>query len=84
MIKTLPNYLKEILDQVNRSINFKKLNALNSRVFKKFCKENNTDFKNLLFHKEVRWLSKGKSLNIVFKLRNKMKDFFVIKKEIIF
>ena len=39
------------------------------------------DHYNLLYHTEVRWLSKGTVLKRVFTLRNKLRDFFVQQKK---
>jgi len=45
-----------------RSINKTKAHPLNSRVFAKLCEKNNETADQLLMHTEVRWLSRGDSL----------------------
>ena len=73
--KTLPDQLKNVLDDVVKAVNFIKTNALNSRLFAELCKESDYKFVTLLLHSHVRWLSKGKMLKQVFILRQEMKDF---------
>ena len=50
-----------------------------ARVFQKLCEE--MDFWNVpvLLHTEVRWLSRGKVLTCVFKLRREISVFLVEK-----
>ena len=67
--KTLPHGLKSVFDQVVKGVNFIKAKDLNSRVFKEMCKEMGEQHEALLYHTEVRWLSRGKVLNRVIELR---------------
>ena len=53
-------------DRLNDSLNFVikaankiKRHALQSRLFKKLCNDNDEVFGNLIMHTEVEWLSKG-------------------------
>ena len=41
------------------AVNKIKDNSLNDRLFRELCKENDEEFQRLIFHTEVRWLSKG-------------------------
>ena len=66
--KTLPHGLKSVFDQVVKVVNFIKAKDLNSRVFKEMCKEMGEQHEALLYHTEVRWLSRGKVLNRVIEL----------------
>ncbi|UYV64181.1 ZBED8 [Cordylochernes scorpioides] len=61
--KSVPPILVTTLDEVVKVVNYIKSNALRSRIFSTFCEAMDSDYKNLLFHPEVRWLSKGKVLN---------------------
>jgi hypothetical protein len=51
--------LNKILSQTVKIINCIKNSALNTRVLKTLCDEMDSDHQNLLFHSEVRWLSRG-------------------------
>ncbi|KAE9528709.1 hypothetical protein AGLY_012284 [Aphis glycines] len=51
--KTVPNVLPV------HSINKIKNNSLNDRLFGQLCTKNDEEFNQLLFHTEIRWLSKG-------------------------
>ncbi|XP_072398164.1 zinc finger BED domain-containing protein 5-like [Diabrotica undecimpunctata] len=62
--------VNKVLQQVVTMINFIKAHALNSPLFKIMCRrEFGSEYENLLLHKEVRWLSRGKILQRVFDLR---------------
>ena len=74
--KTLPQEFQETMSNVVNAVNFVKGCALNSRLFKKLCSELDAPNDVLLYHTDVRWLSKGKVLKRVFDLRNELKTFF--------
>lgn len=61
--KSLTNDLAVVLGEVVRTVNYIKGNALRSRIFAALCDAMHSDYKCLLYHNEVRWLSKGKVLN---------------------
>lgn len=71
--KALPSTLKETLSEVVNVVNFIKSNALRSRIFSALCDAMESNYKTLLYHTEVRWLSKGKVLD----------RFVILKVEII-
>jgi len=52
--------LNEVLSQSVKIINYVKNGALNTRLLKKLCDEMGSDHQNLLFHSEVRWVSRSK------------------------
>jgi hypothetical protein len=60
--KKLSGELHEALMICIRSINKIKAHPLNSRVFAKLCEKNVETANQLLMHTEVRWLSRGDSL----------------------
>ena len=56
-MKTLPSGLQEVLQDVVKIVNHISANA--TRLFTAFCNEVGSDYKALLLHTEVRWLSRG-------------------------
>jgi len=73
--KTLPQEFRDIMKSVVSVVNFVKSSALNSRLFSKLCSEMDASYNVLLFHTDVRWLSRGKILKRVFDLRDEIKTF---------
>ena len=74
--KTIGNELKEVMDQVVQMINYIKRRPLQSRLLAKMCEEMGEKFKNVLLHTEVCWLSRGRVLCRVYKLREMMLQHF--------
>ena len=74
--KTLPQEFQEVMKSVVSSVNIVNAIALNSGLFSKLCNEMDASNDVLLFHTEVRWLSRGKVLKRVFDLRDELKMFF--------
>ena len=56
-------------------INFIKSRAFNSRLFKNWCIDMDSDYTSLLLHAEVRWLSRGRSLKRLFTLKDEVLIF---------
>ncbi|KAM5223135.1 zinc finger BED domain-containing protein 5-like isoform 2-T2 [Hipposideros larvatus] len=75
-MKTLPQELQEVMKSVISCVNFVKASILNSRLVSQLCNELDAQNNTLLFHTEVRWLSRGKLLKRVFELHDKLKMFF--------
>ena len=57
--KTLPNALQKVFDEMIQIVNFIKVGALNSRLFKKLSMDLDFEHLVLLYHTQIRWLSKG-------------------------
>uniref|UniRef100_A0A8C6T1B5 Uncharacterized protein n=1 Tax=Neogobius melanostomus TaxID=47308 RepID=A0A8C6T1B5_9GOBI len=55
-----------------KAINFIKNSAVNSRCFAKLCEDIEADHVQLLYHSEVRWLSRGLVLNRLYELKNEV------------
>ena len=77
--KTLPASLKAVFDDVVRIVNIKSKD-FNSRIFKQFCNKMGQSYEVLLYHTEVRWLSRGKVVSRVVELREPIKCFLIEKK----
>uniref|UniRef100_A0A5S6R6E9 DUF4371 domain-containing protein n=1 Tax=Trichuris muris TaxID=70415 RepID=A0A5S6R6E9_TRIMR len=60
--KKLGSQLNRSLSVVIQVVNYIKSHALQNRLFRQLCEENNEDFDTLLLHTEVRWLSRGNCL----------------------
>ena len=56
--KTLPPELRLVLDVVHM-INTIKSSSLKTRLFSQLYQELGSDYETLLYHSEVRWLSRG-------------------------
>ena len=57
-------------------VNNVKGSALNSRLCKILCEDFGADHRALLFHKIVRWLSRGNVTKRVYELRKELLGFF--------
>ncbi|XP_073529589.1 protein FAM200C-like [Phyllobates terribilis] len=64
--KTLPPKMAEVLKTVVECVNYVLNSALRHRIFSELCKEIGSEFEVLLYHSNVRWLSRGQVLNRVF------------------
>lgn len=73
--RTLPPSLNLTLDAVIKTVNYIKKSALNTRLFRKLCNDMDADHENLLFHTNVRWLSRGNVVRRVFALKNELRKF---------
>ena len=73
--KRMSPQLHEVLNSSIKVINFIKSRPLNSRLFRLLCKKMEAKHTQLLLHTEVRWLSRGRILNRLFKLRTEVGMF---------
>ena len=74
--KTLPTCLKDTLNSCVKIINYIRGRALNHRLFLSLCQDVNQNDKHvLLYHTEVRWLSRGRVQNRFLHLRKEIKRF---------
>ncbi|XP_005005209.1 protein FAM200C [Cavia porcellus] len=75
VIKTLPLKLRDALFTVVRVINFIKGRAPNHRLFQAFFEEIGIEYNVLLFHTEMRWLSRGQILTHIFEMYEEINQF---------
>ena len=78
--KTLGPDLISVLDAAIKIVSFIKLKLLQTRLFTTPCDEMGSHHKSLLFHSEVRWLSRGWVLTHLYKLQNEVYLFFMNRK----
>ena len=74
--KTLSSTLKEFLSTSVKVVNFVRARALNHGIFTKLCQEMGAQHEVLLYHTEVRWLSKVKVLKRLMELRKEVSFFY--------
>ena len=74
--KVLPAEFFDVLSLVIKMVNNVKGSALNSRLFKILFEDLGTDHSVLLFHSNVRWLSRGNVTKRVYDLRKELLGFF--------
>ena len=72
--------LDTVLRDVVKIINYIKNNALNSRLFTNLCKEQDSNYTSLLMHSEIRWLSRGYSMQRLFQLKDELVMFLTEQK----
>lgn len=67
--------MEHVMNTVTQTINFIRAKGLNHRQFQSFLREIDSDFADIPYHTEVRWLSRGKVLNRVFELIKEICQF---------
>ena len=67
--------MKDIMSVVVKLVNTVLARPLNHRIFKCMCEAAEADYGDLLYHTEVRWLSRGNVLKCVFALRHEIVAF---------
>ena len=68
MAKALGDKPREVLNQAVELVNYIKTRPVKSHLFEQLCSNMDSQHRHLLLHTKVRWLSKGKVLNHVYKL----------------
>ena len=75
--KNIGGYMEEALNTAIHEINFVKSNSANDRFLLQLCEDEN--IKTPLLHTEVRWLSKGISLEKQVNLWEPLNNFLMFK-----
>nr|XP_054594228.1 SCAN domain-containing protein 3-like [Nothobranchius furzeri] len=75
--KSLDPELKTVLESATKIVNHIKSRPLNTRLFAALCNEMGSEHQSLLFHTEVRWLSRGNVLRRLFELRDAVRLFLL-------
>ena len=70
--KRMSPQLHDVLNCNIKVINFIKSRPSNSRLFRLLCEKMEAEHTQLLLHTEVLWLSRGRILNRLFKLRTEV------------
>ncbi len=70
--KTLDSELNSVLKCAIKIVNHIKSHPVNSRLLATLCNEMGSQHEALLFHTEVRWLSRGKALGRLYELREEV------------
>ena len=73
--RTLPAEMRDVMNLAIKVVNVIKAGALNSRLFKQLCVDMDSEHQALLFHTNVRWLSKGNMLGWLYELRKEVATF---------
>ncbi|KAL3831752.1 hypothetical protein ACJMK2_023466 [Sinanodonta woodiana] len=71
--------LKHVVDPVVRVVTFIKARGLNHRQFKSLLSDLESEYSDVLYHTNVRWLSLGKVLQRVWNLREEIVMFIEMK-----
>ena len=71
--------MREVMDVVVKTVNFIRSRGLTHRQFKSFLADMDSEYGELLYHTEMRWLSCGNVLKRFFALRNAIASFLEIK-----
>ena len=72
----MPPELLSCLNRIITIVNFIKASAVNAQLFARLCEDLGSDYKYLLYHTEVRWLSRGNMTRRVFELKEELFLFF--------
>lgn len=73
--------LADMMKIVSRTVNYMRSHALKHRQFKMFLSEVESEYPDLPYHCEVRWLSRGKVLQRFFELRDFVDIFMTEQKK---
>lgn len=67
--------LKNVMDVVISTVNYIRRNGMNHRKFREFLDEIDSEYEDIVYFSEVRWLSRGKVLKRFFDLKNEIEIY---------
>ncbi|XP_062373410.1 general transcription factor II-I repeat domain-containing protein 2-like [Sardina pilchardus] len=71
--------MDHVMSTVTKAVNFIRAKGLNHRQFKSLLEETGSEYGDVVYHTEVRWLSRGRVLNRCFELRDEICQFMESK-----
>jgi hypothetical protein len=71
--------MDHVMKVVIKTVNFIKSKGLNHRQFQEFLKSLDSEYNDVTFYAEVRWLTRAKMLKRVFDLKQEIQSFFASK-----
>lgn len=71
--------INNVMSVVVKTVNFIRSRALNNRQFKSFLEAMDSEYGEILYHTDVRWLSGGNVLKRFFNVREEMGLFMALK-----
>ena len=77
--KSMPESMKNVFDTCIKMVNFIRKHDTNYRIFQSFCDQMSDEHCILLYHTDIRWLSRGRVMTRFFKLRETIKLFLQYK-----
>jgi hypothetical protein len=73
--------VESVMNIVVPTVNFIRRSALNHRQFQQFLLKVEAEYGDVLYHTEIRWLSRGKLLKRFFELRHEIEIFLTEKQK---
>lgn len=71
--------MEHVMNVVVKTVNFIRSKGLNHRQFQEFLKDSESEYSDVVFFAEVRWLTRAKMLKRIFDLKQEIKAFFASK-----
>jgi hypothetical protein len=71
--------LENVMSVVVKTINYIKTRGINHRQFQSFLNEIESEYTDVIYHSEVRWLSRGNVLKRFYELKEEIKAFMNLK-----
>lgn len=75
--RSISSSLNDVLQSCITIVNCIKAKPLNNRLFKRLCEELGCEYKHLLLHTDVRWLSRGRMLQRIVDLQEEVRQFLL-------